>query len=537
MVFSGGCYYGILNVLDPTIQYDENGKVISALRLATTEQPGDNDLSQRNDIQTDHRGYNEFREAQEIIVVETVESTQPPDVDRGSILDVPGVDDWDFDLRNVETFPEDGAVVAGYIATQPTELPIKMFGSLEEPVHDHEPPVVPPVIGSDGHSIQTESSDITTMAKAHASTETEAPKESGPDKAESGAVITLATGSELYAVGKRDVDAVDNSDNITEPSSEPFVEGHYLTPTRGVAASEATPLFRGITRKNWQGVLYYLRSGSFRFSPLSSPGKEDIAKQAQTWVTKKDNDGTELWRQLPLHTAVCFGAPLIVIEKLIQVYPKALRSPDCHDNLPLHLAFIFDAHDTVTALLMKAFPASIHELNRQGLQPIQCSNEVSSETFQSNAELFGALSDYTRAIAENDPDRLIEQLQDVRAQLKAVNDTLFSASPPRKIEAIKEYMLNPETRLQQVAVDDYSPAAFLREIVMATGICATAPVFDPLEKTDTQNVSVPASPQDQSDRQQSGSVAITSEPPASAPKHQKCRVMEYCQKTKSWKEV
>jgi hypothetical protein len=506
MVFSGGgCYYGVLNVLDPTIQYDENGKVISAFRLATTDQQRVDDINQRNEVQNVHIAYNEFRELNEVIVVETVESTQAPE---SGILDVTGVDDPDFcDLRNIETFPDDCAVEAGYNISQPTEEPIKMFGSIEESDQEPEPSSLrSPVDGPKGQSIQA-------GAKEPKDT-----KEAVPQKSKARDAVPPATVDKM------------------EPSGVPSGEDRYLAPISGVTASEATPLFRAITRKNWQGVLYYLRSGSFRFSPLSSPGKEDVVKQAQTWVSKKDQDGTELWRQLPLHAAVCFGAPMIVIEKLIQVYPEALRSPDCHHNLPLHLAFIFDAHDTVTAHLMTAFPASIHAMNRQGLQPIQCSKEISSETFQSNAELFGALSDYTRAIAENDPDRLIEQLQDVRSQLKAVNDTLFSASPPRKPEAIKEYLLSPETRIRRITADDYSPAAFIREIGIAAGMCATAPVFDPLENAGT--LIEPAAPQpDQSDSKQAGLVAIANEPPVSAPEKQTCRVMEYCQKTKTWKEV
>jgi hypothetical protein len=204
---------------------------------------------------------------------------------------------------------------------------------------------------------------------------------------------------------------------------------------------------------------------------------------------------------------------------LFSAYPDGIKTPDSHGNLPLHLAFIFNADDNITSLLMRKFPASLHVMNNEGLQPIQCSSEVSSETFQSKSELFGALSDYTRAIAENDPEKLADQLQDVRRQLKAVNDTLFAATPPRQPEPIKKYL---SKALQEKLVEEKMRSGVMMGLGM--GFCPLAPGLDYVD----QPARLEAAPSQKRAEPMKLAIDIP---------QQACRVMEYNPKKKAWKEV
>ncbi|CAB9504980.1 expressed unknown protein [Seminavis robusta] len=690
MVFTspvGGCYYGVLNVLDPSVHYDADGKVVGVLKLPPAEPRGHGGMthrhqqqhpqqqqmhqqqqqpqmhqpqmhqhqhhqlqqnqhnvsSPRNETQDFRRDSSEFREVQEIIVVETVESTQsppdqePPIIRESSvdILDVTAVEDPgpDFQvLKKVDTFPEDAGYNARRPVPQPMQEPIPLFDAEEmtEPsvktIPEPTDAAVENAIGpGTGEALAgtpeqntegpTESRNEETVEAAVEDRE-QLPEEVAPTKEPAEDMVQEEPATEPNADANTETEAERNTESTaeanteaavntsTEQSSDKPVEieeddgvveepamgsganpafvplSQYQAPTTQTGATvtpppatgqgtravtepapifvddqslvqvvdyrEATPLFRAVSQKNWQGILYYLRTGSFSFSPLSSGNKSAITKQAQTWVSKRDVNGNELWRQLPLHAAICFGAPMKVIEKLLEANRDALKSPDCYGNLPLHLAFIFDASDHVTAYLMKAFPASIHVMNFEGLQPIQCSKEISSEIFQSNAELFGALSDYTRAVAENDPEKLIEQLHDVKTQLKAVNDTLFAQAPPRKPELIKE-VFSPEAVKQQTAiVADYGPGAFMREMAVAAGICSVAPLEEdevPSEAVASARRSFPPRTLTEVEKPHRQEVVVLQdvptsyELPPSSPQHQTCRVMEYCPKTKSWKEV
>lgn len=116
-------------------------------------------------------------------------------------------------------------------------------------------------------------------------------------------------------------------------------DGTVATLTFEVDYTTSTPLFEALELNDWGNVLYFLRAGKFfsKGTLVNEPcDKPDV--QVRTWVTCRDDKGETLWRQLPLHAAITLAAPLVVIQRLVELYPDALACPDFFGNLPLNLA-------------------------------------------------------------------------------------------------------------------------------------------------------------------------------------------------------
>jgi hypothetical protein len=103
--------------------------------------------------------------------------------------------------------------------------------------------------------------------------------------------------------------------------------------------STCTPLFEALELNDWGNVLYFLRAGKFfTVGTLRTAAMDDPETQVRTWVHCQDDQGDVMWRQLPLHAAICLAAPLVVVQRLVELYPDALACPDSFGNLPLNLA-------------------------------------------------------------------------------------------------------------------------------------------------------------------------------------------------------
>ncbi|CAB9504984.1 expressed unknown protein [Seminavis robusta] len=101
----------------------------------------------------------------------------------------------------------------------------------------------------------------------------------------------------------------------------------------------STPLFEALELNDWGNVLFFLRAGKFiAGGTLRTDDMDDPETQVRTWVHCQDDRGSVMWRQLPLHAAICLAAPLVVVQRLVEVYPDALACQDSFGNLPLNLA-------------------------------------------------------------------------------------------------------------------------------------------------------------------------------------------------------
>jgi hypothetical protein len=153
---------------------------------------------------------------------------------------------------------------------------------------------------------------------------------------------------------------------------------------------KVTPLFQAIEKENWEVVLRFLMTGRWSDSLFESSNKylQSPAKEIQvkTWVTCYDRQGKALWSQLPLHAALSYLAPFVVIQKMVQLYPKAIQCTDKEGMLPIHLAFGFGATDKVLQLLLEPFPSSMSIRGLGGRLPHECCdlgpNKIRGEIFK-----------------------------------------------------------------------------------------------------------------------------------------------------------
>lgn len=148
--------------------------------------------------------------------------------------------------------------------------------------------------------------------------------------------------------------------------------------------ANVSPLFRNIEQGNWERVLMFLQTGKWTDSMLwSSAGHMNSAGpelQVKTWVTAYDRRSRPQWSQLPIHAAVSNLAPFIVIQKLIDMYPRGIHCTDSAGMLPIHLAFDVGAADNVTALLLERFPASVNVKTPGGQYPYECFQHATNQT-------------------------------------------------------------------------------------------------------------------------------------------------------------
>jgi hypothetical protein len=105
--------------------------------------------------------------------------------------------------------------------------------------------------------------------------------------------------------------------------------------------------------------------------------------EARTWVNRKEKDGKLRWRLLPLHAAIIFKAPEIVVEALLAAYPKAAESKDDQGMLPLHLAFRNGSSEGIVNILLTAYPQSINVKDRKGRIPLVLAQACTSPNRES----------------------------------------------------------------------------------------------------------------------------------------------------------
>jgi hypothetical protein len=128
-----------------------------------------------------------------------------------------------------------------------------------------------------------------------------------------------------------------------------------------------TNLYSAIESEAWAPVLQFLETGQWEHMFLKDPQPPD--RQARTWVTRFNPDGSVRWSQLPLHAALIFGAPKKVIVKLIDMYPLGVRCTDDQQMLPFHLAIKFGSDDIIMFILLEKFPAALSTKDVRGRVP------------------------------------------------------------------------------------------------------------------------------------------------------------------------
>ena len=135
-----------------------------------------------------------------------------------------------------------------------------------------------------------------------------------------------------------------------------------------------TPLYKTMetacAESEWRAIVQFLDMGTW---PGGNRDSIDPKTQARTWVTAVESSrrSTVCWSRLPLHLSVTCGAPFAVVARVVELYPRAVRSTDDQGSLPIHLAFRHDASEETINYLLIQFPESARVRDRDGHTPAE----------------------------------------------------------------------------------------------------------------------------------------------------------------------
>ena len=159
---------------------------------------------------------------------------------------------------------------------------------------------------------------------------------------------------------------------------------------------KVTPLYQAIENSQWASVNNFIKTGYWK--KCFFPDTVGPAIQAKTWMVRYEgilatdkpvNNTTNIcipterkgrisWKQLPMHAAIIYAAPAIIVQKLMRLYPGAMKCPDNRGNLPIHLAFRHGSNDAVLALLLQEYPEGMNCREDNGLLPTECATELAT---------------------------------------------------------------------------------------------------------------------------------------------------------------
>jgi len=146
-----------------------------------------------------------------------------------------------------------------------------------------------------------------------------------------------------------------------------------------------TNLYQAIEGEAWDSISTFLETqkwSSFFFTKDALSAEN----QTRTWVTRFDPNGKVRWSQLPLHAAIIFRAPSIIVNALIDLYPLSVRCTDDQQMLPLHLAVRVGAEDSIMNLLITKFPEALVTENQHGKVPYAISGRRSRSYYTESVQ-------------------------------------------------------------------------------------------------------------------------------------------------------
>mmetsp|Transcript_21229 Transcript_21229/g.30030 ORF Transcript_21229/g.30030 Transcript_21229/m.30030 type:complete len:237 (-) Transcript_21229:86-796(-) len=127
-------------------------------------------------------------------------------------------------------------------------------------------------------------------------------------------------------------------------------------------------LSSAITSEKWQYAIDFCRS---------SP------KAARTWSSREGFfEGAKTADVLPIHEACANGAPIEVVQALIDAFEEGIHRPEsAYNRLPLHIACRKNANIEVIRVLMEKFPKAALEPDNLGRLPLHyaLSNGIQDE--------------------------------------------------------------------------------------------------------------------------------------------------------------
>jgi hypothetical protein len=210
-------------------------------------------------------------------------------------------------------------------------------------------------------------------------------------------------------------DACTSMQNITTRSLIDEKTQTVVELTLEVDYESCTTLYKKIEEQDWESVVHFLETGYWIGALFADP--VPATDQARTWVTRFDPDSaTKIkWSQLPLHLAVVVDAPLGVIRRLVEAYPKALKCTDDEHMLPFHLAMRHGAPDDVMDYLLSSFPDAVNVKAKHGRSAMDCALRSRKK----------ARARFLQVFLEKSRDKEATDLWNVKTELDEKNEHLI----------------------------------------------------------------------------------------------------------------
>lgn len=128
--------------------------------------------------------------------------------------------------------------------------------------------------------------------------------------------------------------------------------------------TNVTPLYEAIGNSDWdratkicEGILSNQKDGR----------RNDVA----TWVVRyNNNNGSILWRFLPIHSTCALSPPHTFLRLLIQLHPASVRTRDHQGLLPLHYACGARCSRECIYTLLMSFPQGSMVGDPRGMLPL-----------------------------------------------------------------------------------------------------------------------------------------------------------------------
>jgi hypothetical protein len=83
----------------------------------------------------------------------------------------------------------------------------------------------------------------------------------------------------------------------------------------------------------------------------------------------------------PLHAAIRWGAPLLVVTALLEAFPDATTIQSYDEYLPCHLACLYGISSEGMKMLLRCNPDAVAAITNSGRTPMQCINEYKKWRF------------------------------------------------------------------------------------------------------------------------------------------------------------
>jgi len=166
-------------------------------------------------------------------------------------------------------------------------------------------------------------------------------------------------------------------DDATELTSDPFlfIDSEDQSTIAGSELSKKmiTCVSALISEGNWEQVLALV---------------EDDPSLAKEWMYGVDRGRLEapiIWKRLPIHLACAHGAPLGLIEVLLDAYPSGSSVPDPSDgSIALHIACRHSPSISLVEELLDSYPEGMEMADKRGRLPLHvaCLGLASEEVIQ-----------------------------------------------------------------------------------------------------------------------------------------------------------